>query len=49
MEPRFILGRRILQDLRNSICNALSGSKYVDLSTRNIQDSHPDDRLEGNH
>ena len=49
MEPRFILGRRILQDLRNSICNALSSSKYVDLSTCKIQDSCPDDGLEGNH
>jgi hypothetical protein len=49
MEPRFVLWSSILQDPWNRIRNDLSSSIYVDLSTRNIEDSLPDHGLEGNH
>jgi len=49
MEPHRISRLYCLQDARNGASDALRSSIYVDLSTRNIEDSSPDHRFESYH
>lgn len=49
MEPKLILWCRVAQDLRDGLGDAICSVIDIYLSTCNIEDCLPDDRLKGRH